>query len=363
MNSVFLALCGFLFLYKILHDAHLASLLAGSAYSAFAAIRFYQFYQNVQRSKHIPGYRFLLTPWASLLTLFLPPIPYINAPLNPKNNDPVRSRGPYVRLKSTIWSTVSVFSPRIYLHIADAVTIRHIVADRHKFPKPLELYRILSVYGENVLITEGDEWRKHRKIVGSTFTDQTNELDWAQSTKVTKAWMENLSKTANPATGLTEEEDIPKVCLNLALNVICATAFGVSIPAPGEHEDRTVLKNGHRHTFKETIEGALETLFVTVATPKWMSWLPLQKFNEAKVYKAELDSWMSEIVRERRTALSNGEEKKDLLSALVKANDALRDAEAKDATIGVKSEVMDEDELIGNLFIFLIAGHETSGGR
>ena len=274
----------------------------------------------------------------------------------------MRSRGPYVRLNSTIWSTVSVFSPRIYLHIADATSIRHIVADRHKFPKPLELYRILSVYGENVLITEGDEWRKHRKIVGSTFTDATNELDWVQSTRVTKAWMEHLSKTLHTTSGMTEEEDIPKVCLHLALNVICATAFGVSIPAPGEKEDRQAMKAGHRHTFKETVEGALETLFITVATPKWLSWLPLHKFTEAKIYKAELDSWMSEIVRERRSSLANGEERKDLLSALVQANDALRIAEAKEAGIGAgtKSEVMDEDELIGNMFIFLIAGHETS---
>ena len=345
-------------------------------YAAFLALRLYQFSRNVRISSHIPGNRFLLTPWSSLLTLFLPPIPYINAPLNHKYNDALAHRAAYDRWNSTIWSVVSALAPRISLFVADATTIKHIVADRHTFPKPLDFYRILSVYGENVLITEGNEWRKHRKIVGSAFTDSTNELDWRMSTKVTRDWMKDLERRADPATHTTQVDDVSKLCLHLALSVICSTAFGVTIASPGAPPDP--LPERHLYNFKDTLEGALETLFVTVATPKAIAWLPLQKLKQAKRYKAELDRYMTEIVDERRKALAQGqdEERRDLLSALVKANDALLLEEEKergaagsssektgsdtDDMMARKSEVMDQDELGGNLFIFLVAGHETS---
>lgn len=348
-------------------------------YASFLALRLYQFHRNVRISSHIPGNRFLLTPWSSLLTLFLPPIPYINAPLNHKYNDALVHRAAYDRWNSTIWSVVSALAPRISLFVADATTIKHIVADRHTFPKPLDFYRILSVYGENVLITEGNEWRKHRKIVGSAFTDSTNELDWRMSTKVTRDWMRDLERRARAdadgATSVTQVDDVSKLCLHLALSVICSTAFGVTIASPGAPPDP--VPESHLYNFKDTLEGALETLFVTVATPKAVAWLPLQKLKQAKLYKAELDRYMTEIVDERRKALAQGqdEERRDLLSALVKANDALLLEEEKErgaAALGSekmgsdtdsmarKSEVMDQDEIGGNLFIFLVAGHETS---
>jgi len=339
--------------------ARQAFYLAGSAYTAFLGLRTVQFLQNLSKARHIPGHRYVLTPWGSLLSLFLPPIKYVNAPLNDKINDPRRTRGVYEEFaNSTIYSIVSAFSPRISLRVADPVAIKAIVADRKQFPKPLELYRILAVYGENIVITEGEEWRKHRRVVGPSFSEKTYDLVWEESTKVAKSWMDSMSKKADQQ-GIAVEDEVSELGLQLALNVICSTAFGVSIAAPGQPKD--TVPDGHQFSFKDTLEGAMATLFINVATPKWLKWLPVKKLDQAKLYKSELDSYMHEMVHNRRKELSLGEEQKDLLSTLVKASAALKlEAEASDTASAAKVEAMDDEELIGNMFIFLLAGHETS---
>lgn len=373
MKQLLLAIGFFAVLCK-LFDIRAALYGASAAYSAFLIKRLVQFNANLRKVTHIPGRRYLLTPWGSTLSLLLPAVPYINAPLNPKINDPVAIRKKYDDVGSTITSLVSAFTPRISLSVADALAIRAIVADRRLFPKPLELYRILAMYGENVLITEGDEWRKHRKIVAPAFSEDTYVLDWAVASTVTKHWMEDLDKRSKQQqrqktdNKIVIESDMNKLCLHLTLSILTATAFGIPIASPGQKPDP--VPPGHKYSLKDTLEGALDqpTLFTTVATPKWMlNNLPVAKFKQARELKAELDQWMTEIVEQRREALRLGEEKKDLLFSLVKANDALQaqqdllEKENVDHTQGkAKSEAMDPGELAGNMFIFFIAGHETS---
>lgn len=358
---------GVLFFLALAKVFDLKSALLGClvAYLAWFVKRLVQFQHNLSQTRHIPGESFLLTPFGSTLAFFLPAIPYVNREINFKFNDAAHVRNKYDSQKSTIVSLVTAFKPRVTIDVADATAIRSIVADRRMWPKPLELYRILAVYGPSVLVTEGDEWRKHRKIVQPAFTEETLELDWQQSTIVTKTWSEDLERRADPATRITKVNEVEKLCLHLTLSILTSTAFGVKIAAPGEARD--VAPPNHKYSFKDTLEGALDhpTLFTTVATPWWLLWMPIPKFQHARELKAELDSWMNEVVDDRRKALQMGEEKKDLLTALVKANDALQADMAKAAIGGAeinpaKSEAMSPEELTGNMFIFLVAGHETS---
>lgn len=215
-------------IYTRFFPLHQAFGLASTVYLSFLGLRTIQFIQNLSKAKHIPGRRYALTPWGSVLSLFLPPIKYINAPLNDKINDPRNTRKVYEEFgDSTIYSVVSAFSPRISLKVADPVAIKAIVADRKQFPKPLELYRILSVYGENIVITEGEEWRKHRRIVGPAFSEKTYDLAWAESTKVTKRWMESMERQQKQEGGkqVAVCDDVADLGLQLALNVSGSLLF------------------------------------------------------------------------------------------------------------------------------------------
>lgn len=42
---------------------------------------------------------------------------------------------------------------------------------RARFPKPLEVYESLAAFGPNILVTEGAEWKRQRKIAAPAFSE------------------------------------------------------------------------------------------------------------------------------------------------------------------------------------------------
>jgi len=59
------------------------------------------------------------------------------------------------------------------------------VATQHSaFPKPLALYKPLSFFGPSILTTEGEEWRRHRKVVARSFGETNHRLVWQETIKI-----------------------------------------------------------------------------------------------------------------------------------------------------------------------------------
>ena len=52
------------------------------------------------------------------------------------------------------------------------------------FPKPPAIYKLLSIFGPNILAAEGEEWRRHRKIVARCFGETNNRLVWEETIKI-----------------------------------------------------------------------------------------------------------------------------------------------------------------------------------
>jgi hypothetical protein len=53
---------------------------------------------------------------------------------------------------------------------------QEVTSSRAKFPKPVNLYTPLTVFGINIVASEGQEWKKFRKIVAPTFSEVRSEL-------------------------------------------------------------------------------------------------------------------------------------------------------------------------------------------
>ena len=47
--------------------------------------------------------------------------------------------------------------------------------------KPLDSYKILAMYGDNVVTTEGAGWRLHRKVTAASFNEPNAALTFAES--------------------------------------------------------------------------------------------------------------------------------------------------------------------------------------
>lgn len=46
-----------------------------------------------------------------------------------------------------------------------------ITSNRARFPKDVSDYTALAFFGSNILVTEGEEWKKQRKLAAPTFSE------------------------------------------------------------------------------------------------------------------------------------------------------------------------------------------------
>lgn len=71
----------------------------------------------------------------------------------------------------------------IQVCVADSEVIYDILQRRNDFKRNLEAFKIVDVYGSNLSTTDGEDWQRHRKMTGVTFTEKNNELVWRESLK------------------------------------------------------------------------------------------------------------------------------------------------------------------------------------
>ena len=60
------------------------------------------------------------------------------------------------------------------------IFVQAILQSRTAFPKIARLIKVVQDvgYGPNILMSEHEEWRKHRRIAGPSFTESNNALVW-----------------------------------------------------------------------------------------------------------------------------------------------------------------------------------------
>ncbi|KAI8924603.1 cytochrome P450 [Entophlyctis helioformis] len=256
-----------------------------------------------------------------------------------------------------LWSGFSVHQPCGILGIvdpfidqvvvADAELVREIVTRRADFPKPTALYRILNIFGDNVVTTEHAEWRRHRKIVTPAFSEKNNAVVFKQTLRSVQnmfaAWSA-LPLVSLPAIDRAVLVDVTDDMMKLALHVISSAAFGVQL-SWDDADDTAALAHGHHMSFKTATQEVIHNLKLKLALPAWAYSLPVKKFQHVKLVFAEFETYLREMVRDAET-----QTEANLLVSLVRAAKADNPGEAG----------LTEQELIGNMFIFMFAGHETT---
>jgi cytochrome P450 len=102
------------------------------------------------------------------------------------------------------------------------------------------------------------------------------------------------------------------------------------------------------------LEITTRTDMIAFLLPKWIKNLPIKRFQESKAAYEQLMAFMRSQVAERKAEIvsrssSIAEKRDDVFTLLVRANE---DEHTKFQ--------LDDQEVIGNVFVMLIAGHETT---
>lgn len=272
-------------------------------------------------------------------------------------------------MREALGEVYLIVSPgQIYMSCSDPEAIVQLTTRRRDFVKPVELYAIVDIFGPSILTTEGEEWKRHRKIVAPAFSEKSNSLVWKESLRQGLGMIDVWSKLSGNVPEIMKVGDTAPYIATMALHVICAAGFGVRQLWAGEDEDKlksnsvagfntSELIGNHTLTFKESLKTLLHSII-------WLAIFPVSLLKKSpfelhkKLLRAysECNDYFSELSEFKVKQLEHGETTAkgtmDVMGPLVRASE--RSPEDS------KELYLTKQEVIADSWIILFAGHETS---
>lgn len=196
-----------------------------------------------------------------------------------------------------------------------------LVRDAAKYGKTHSALRQLEgVLGEGLLTTDGDLWRRQRRLVQPAFGPK-------RLAEYAAAFVDECERTARgwyPG----QVRDLSREMMDLTLRVVCRTLFGHDVSGQ-----------------TDVVWGAIKTLTTGFAAARLVpGWVPGGPQARSEQARADLDEVVMGMIADRR---ASGQSHPDLLQRLLDARDedgsALTDVEIRD-----------------QLLTLFIAGHETT---
>ncbi|KAH0848926.1 hypothetical protein AYO21_08742 [Fonsecaea monophora] len=245
------------------------------------------------------------------------------------------------------------------IYIADPSAVEDLLRRRNDFIKDPAMYGMLNFYGPNLDTVNGKVWDRHRKITVPPFNEQNSALVWRESAEQADQVLEIWSaKDLVTSTQL----DVHAV----ALNVLCGAGFGLQssfidskLPG-GENEAQTQLgyQESLRTLLSNIVQLVLLNLLKNAGVPRWMFFGKMQKLYVA--YE-DFKRYMAEMLAREKTAFEQGDlTRHNLMSALVRASEQSNETARTTKDPAVAPAGLSDDEVYGNVFIYNLAGHDTT---
>ncbi|KAJ7506052.1 cytochrome P450 [Mycena galericulata] len=246
-----------------------------------------------------------------------------------------------------------LFSTR-ELYTSDTKALTHITNHSDLYQKPgFVRYHLSRIVGTGLLVVEGDDHRRQRKILNPAFgISQIRELTnvlLEKSIQLRDIWAEEIAGEPNGVARINVLSWASKMTLDAIGQAGFNYQFNALDPA-GEPSELNNIFNRLFHGPRSKIGTAL--LLVQAMVPI-MRFLPTRGSRLLKKAAAGMSRIGAGLLRDTRAALQedqgsgNKVRRRDLLSLLLKAN------ETSDAPMGDK-------DLVAQLPAFFVAGHETT---
>ncbi|MBS9718726.1 cytochrome P450 [Pseudohalocynthiibacter aestuariivivens] len=187
--------------------------------------------------------------------------------------------------------------------------------------------------GNSVFLTNGEQWKRQRRIIDPAFEGgrlrDTFPAMWAAA----EAAVERLGTLCNDAPIEIEQETS-----HVAADVIFRTLFSIPI----EHETANQVFNQFR-AYQRTQPILNLAAFLPVP-----GWVPRFFKSKTKRTAREIRSLIAELTRERMAKIELGTAPDDLATKIMTMADP------------VTGETFSTEEMVDQVAIFFLAGHETS---
>jgi cytochrome P450 len=211
------------------------------------------------------------------------------------------------------------------------------------------MLEVLEPYGPNVVTTEGKAYNFHVRITAPPFNDGSgaNDLVWNEASDQTCALMESWSQE-------NTTRDLSLDIQRLTLAVIAYTGFGKRLDFKAAE---TKIPSGYKMSLHHALDLVTTFMIKILLIPKWI--MNMTSMKKIALAHGELEKYMREMIRTETANLSKDSEyesadaKGNLLTSILRAS-------AYEAKSAGRTQAFSEDEVLGNLFLYLIAGYETT---
>ncbi|KAJ4303235.1 hypothetical protein N0V90_002128 [Kalmusia sp. IMI 367209] len=270
---------------------------------------------------------------------------------------------PFEKIGSDVFLVVS--STKISAFVADAEVVTQITTRRNDFPKPLELYTRLDLYGKNLVSTEGTDWRMHRKLTAPSFGERNNELVFTESVHHTQSLLRLW--TGVDGTERKALTDPASDTMIWALYIISGAGFDIRVTWPHDegvqqaekaNEANSVFQGsqappGHVMNYREALSELLHNIMWTfMGPPEYLSKSPFKVHRTVGKAMLEWGTYMDEIFQLKKDQVASGQDAHgmDIFRALIRNSGILDENQTS----------VKKSDLLGNAFVLMLAGHETT---
>lgn len=248
-------------------------------------------------------------------------------------NDPLRffetaipKYGDVFQVRSVFFRFISKFKTIVI--VSDPDVIKHIMQDNNRNYIKSYGYRVLKLLlGEGLLTSEGDFWRKQRKLLQPGFHKER----LASFVQIYAQASDDLVKDWSQSEG--KEIDLSEAFMRLTLNVVCKSMFSTDVGDAMEIVNRE-------------FDYANERLIQRIKNPFPLPlWFPLPHVARERKSYDDIKKIVHQIIEKRRSSTHSYN---DLLAMLM---------EVEDAETGEK---MSNQQIQDEVITIFLAGHETT---
>ncbi|KZV83329.1 cytochrome P450 [Exidia glandulosa HHB12029] len=241
------------------------------------------------------------------------------------------------------------FLGRYRLFTIDTRAIGHVLNNTQTWIKP-DIFRRgpAAAFGEGILFTEGEQHRRQRKIMGPAFAtpqlSALNSIFLEKSAELRDVWNSKVAEGHGSA-----QVDTVTWMAKTTMDIIGLAGFGYHFNSL--KEESTPLAEALAKLFPST-QGFRVLPFLANFIPA-LRWIPNERERITIEARGVMNQIGLELIRESRRAIQAGDSStgRDLLALLMRAN--------MDKDVPPHLRLSDE-ELLGQIPTFLVAGHETT---
>jgi cytochrome P450 len=223
------------------------------------------------------------------------------------------------------------FGPWVYHLLSHPSHIQHVLQDNYKnYPRSRHYKFTKLVIGDGLVSTEGDAWRRQRRMIQPSFNHQRVA---GLAGKMIEGVSEMLGRWEAGAIARGERFDVAEEMIRLTLSIVGKTLLGTEL-------------GGESDTIGPAVAEALRYLDHRINVPLAMPLgVPTPRNLRFRRAMRTLNEIVYRIIRERRAA---GRDTGDLLAMLM----SVRDEES--------GQGMSDREIRDQVMTFIGAGHETT---